>query len=139
MNTKTLIGGLIGGVVFFLLGWLVWGMLLGSTMQECMSCMRAEEEMNWPLGILANLLYGLFLAWALSKMTGVNSFQSGLQTGALFMGLLALAMDIGFYVYSTMFASWTCVFIDIIINIVMGGIVGGVIGWWFGRKPGPVV
>ena len=133
MNTKTLIGGLIAGVVFFALGWLVWGMLLANTMMECMSCMRSPEEMNYMLGILSNLLYGLFLAWALSKM-GVNSFSSGLQTGALFMALLALAMDIGFYTYSTMFASWSCVFIDIIINVVMGAIVGGVIGWWFGRK-----
>ncbi len=134
MNTKTLIGGLIGGVVYFLLGMLVWGFLLKDMMASNMSCMRAEAEMSIPLGIVANLLWGLFLAWVLTKFQNVNSFSTGMQTGALFTGFLALAMDIGFYTYSTMFNSWSAVAIDIALNIVMGAIVAGVIGWWYGRK-----
>lgn len=134
MNTKTLIGGLIGGVVYFLLGMLVWGFLLKDMMASNMSCMRAEAEMSIPLGIVANLLWGLFLAWVLTKFQNVNSFSTGMQTGALFAGFLSLAMDIGFYTYSTMFNSWSAVAIDIALNIVMGAIVAGVIGWWYGRK-----
>lgn len=134
MSTKTLIAGLLGGIVFFLLGFLIWGFLMKDTMTNCSGCMRPEEEMNIALGIVSNLLYGIFLAWVLSKFPGVNSFSSGLQNGALFMLLLALALDLGLYVYSTMFTSITCVLIDIVINVVMGGVVGGVIGWWYGRK-----
>ena len=138
MNTKTIVGGLIGGVVFFLLGWLVWGFLLKDTMTSCTGCMRPEEDLmnmkTMVMAILSNLLYGIFLAWVLSKFAGVNSFSTGLKNGALFMALLGIAMDLGFYAYSTMFTSMSCMLIDIVLNIVMGGIVGGVIGWWFGRK-----
>ena len=134
MNTKTLIGGLIGGVVYFLLGMLVYGFLMKDLMASNMNCMRPEAEMSMPLGIVANLLWGLFLAFVLSKWQNVNSFSSGLQAGALFTAALAIALDVGFYTYSTLFNSWSGVAIDIVVNVVMGAIVGGAIGWWFGRK-----
>ena len=139
MNTKTLIGGLIAGVVLFLFGFLIWVVLLKDTMANCSGCMRQEAEMTMVMIALANLVYGLFLAWVLSKWPGVNSLQSGLQVGALFMAFLAVALDLGLYATTTMFTSVTCVIIDIIINIVMGGLAGAAIGWWYGRKPGPVV
>ena len=134
MNTKTLIGGLMGGVVYFLLGMLVYQFLMKDMMASNMNCMRPEAEMSLPLGIVANLLWGLFLAFVLSKWQNVNSFGSGLQAGALFTAALAVAVDVGFYAYSTLFNSWSGVAIDVVVNVVMGAIVGGVIGWWFGRK-----
>jgi hypothetical protein len=138
MTTKTLIGGLIAGVVLFLLGFLIWVVLLKDTMANCSACMRPEAEMNMVLIILSNLVFGLFLAWVLSKWPGVNSMQSGLQAGALFMAFLVVALDLGLYATTMMYTSVSCVFIDIVINIVMGALAGAAIGWWFGR-PNPVV
>ena len=40
MNSKVLIGGIIGGIAFFLLGYLFYGLLLGKTMSACMTCQR---------------------------------------------------------------------------------------------------
>ena len=30
MNTKAIIGGIVGAILYFFLGWVVWGMLSGS-------------------------------------------------------------------------------------------------------------
>lgn len=51
MNTKTIVAGILAGVAYFFLGWIMYGMLLESTfasMQGTASgVMRAEDDMVW--------------------------------------------------------------------------------------------
>lgn len=134
MYTKTLIGGLIASVAFFLLGWLIYGMLLKDTMAGYMSCQRPEAEVSLLWAILANLLWGWLFAFILSKWGTISTFSAGALAGGLLGGAIALTFDVGMYAYSTMWTSATGIPIDVVINIVMGAIGGGLIGWWFGRK-----
>jgi hypothetical protein len=135
MDTKTLIGGLIAGVAFFLLGWLIYGMLLMDIMAPYgnPACMRPEAEMSMVMMILSNLVWGWVFALILSKWP-VSNFSNGASAGAILGGALALAIDLGMYAYSTMYNSMTGIAIDVVANVVMCAIVGGIIGWWFGRN-----
>ena len=136
MNTnKFLIGGIIGGIANFLLGWLVWGTLLVSFMQEHTTeagkaVMRGEDGMVWWALIVGNLLWGFTLSYVLVK-SGVSSAGSGATMGAIF-GLLVSAA-INCFMYAQMNA-WdtTSIAVDVVANTVVGAIVGGIIGWYLG-------
>src|SRR5258706_14671411 len=84
MNTKTLVGGLIGAVAFFFLGWVIFGMVLGPMTDSYanMRCMRPKAEISLPLLIVANLLWGLTFAYLFSKMPSVTGFPSAAVQGA---------------------------------------------------------
>lgn len=136
MNTnKFLVGGIIGGVANFLLGWLVWGMLLMNFMNEHTSevgkaAQRGDENMIWWALIAGNLLWGLVLSYVLNK-AGSNSASAGASTGAVIGLLVSAAYNCFFYAFMDM-GDMTAMAVDIIANTVVSAIVGGVIGWYLG-------
>jgi len=136
MNTnKFLVGGIIGGIANFLLGWLVWGTLLMNFMKEHTSeagkaVMRADDQMIlWAL-IAANLLLGFLLSYILNK-AGVRSAGAGASTGAVAGLLISASMNCFNYAFMTM-SDTTAMGVDIIASAVVSGIVGGIIGWYLG-------
>ncbi len=131
-----LVAGLMGGVGFFLLGWLLYGILLMDTMASYSNaaCMRAEEDMNLPLLVVGNLIQGFFVAYIFSHWASISTFATGLQRGAFIGFLLSLGMNCIWYATSTVMTNFTGAIIDIIVVTVMWGIVGGIVGWWLGRK-----
>lgn len=135
MNNRVFVGGLIGTVVSFLLGYLIWGMALGTMMNEntMTGLFRPMEEMNWPFLILGNLFGGLAMAYILDK-ANANSFSAGATVGAIAGFLVAAAVDFSLYGTTHYFSTTTGLFVDIIANTVAFAIIGGVIGWWYGRK-----
>ena len=136
MNTnKFLVGGIIGGITNFLLGWLVWGTLLMSFMKEHTSeigktVMRADDQMIWWALIVANLIMGLLLSYILNK-AGVVSAGAGASTGAVVGLLMSAAINCFHYAFMDM-GDMTGMGVDIIASTVVSAIVGGVIGWYLG-------
>jgi hypothetical protein len=132
-TSKILLGGLAGGVAFFLLGWLVYGMLLMNYMMansnQCAA--RPMQEMVWWAMILSNLAYGFLLAIVFSW-----SNTKGIMTGAKVAGiiglLLSLSIDFSFYSMTSMFPSLTPLFVDIIAYSCMSAIAGVIIAWAMG-------
>jgi hypothetical protein len=63
-TNKILLGGITGGVVLFLLGWIICGLLLiNYTIANYNQCMnRPMQEMIWWALILSNLALGFLLA-----------------------------------------------------------------------------
>ena len=134
MNTKTLLAGLVGGVIAFLLGWAIYGYILKSMMEgHCNAdMMKKEEDMVMWAMILSNLFWGytmaLVLSWANSK-----SFMDGLTKGAIFGVVLGLAYDLGLYGMANWFTDTTGMILDVIAGTIMSCVIGGVIGWMYGR------
>ena len=131
-----LVGGILGGVVYFFLGWLVYGILLADFMAQYSnaSCSRPMEEMLMPYMIVGNLGYGLLLSYVLSQSPKFASLSGGATGGAIVALLMSLAIDCMMYSTSTLMNSPTGIIVDIAIGVVMGAAVGSVIGWWLGRK-----
>ncbi|MFY9152088.1 MAG: DUF1761 domain-containing protein [Prolixibacteraceae bacterium] len=138
MDTKILKGTLLGTVVFFLLGWLVYGILLADFMatnyNTCNN--RPNGEMEWWAIIVSNLamalLLTLFLKWSNSKV-----FSDGLKIGALYGFLLGTGIDLSFYSMTTMFNSLSILIVDVLVNTVLMAIIGMVIVLLWGKEKQP--
>jgi len=132
-TNKILCGGIAGAVIFFFLGWLIYGILLSDFMLNNydQSLSRAEEDMIWWAMILSNLASGLFLALILS-WSNTLTIVEGAKKGAIIGFLLALSMDLSYYSMSTMFLSFTPVVVDIVIYTILWTITGAAVVWFMG-------
>lgn len=138
-SKKILIGGITGGIVNFLLGWLVWGILLAETMESHMmvyeGLMRGPENMLlWAMAV-SSLSIGFLLAYVFSKAS-INSAGSGFSTGAIIGLLMTIFFD--FLLHGQMnIIDTTGILIDIAASAIVVGIMGAIIGWLNGRFTKP--
>jgi hypothetical protein len=140
MNSqKFILAGIAGGIVYFLLGWLVYGMLLQDYMTEntLAGVMRDEKEMIWWALILGNLASGFVLAYVIGK--GGASAGSGAMTGLVVGLLIALSFDLIMYATSKIITNMQFIAIDVIASAVMASIAGAVVGWVYSMGKKPVV
>jgi hypothetical protein len=136
MSTKVFLGGLIAGIALFLLGYLVFGLLLSGMMESYSNaaCMRSMEDMSLGYMFFGNLFMGLAIAYIYSRWTGANSFSAGAKAGAILGLLISLGMDLFMFGLTTMWTEQMGFVVDVIGSVVIWTIVGGIVGWWFGRK-----
>lgn len=132
-TNKILLGGLAGGVAFFLLGWLVYGVLLMNYMMansnQCAS--RPMQEMVWWAMILSNLAYGFLLSIVFS-WSNTKGIMAGAKVAVIIGLLLSTSIDLSFYAMSTMYQTLTPIFVDIIAYSCMSAITGVIIAWAMG-------
>jgi hypothetical protein len=127
-TNKVLLGGIAGGVAFFLLGWLIYGILfkdyMTSNYNQCAA--KPMEEMVWWAMIVSNLAYGFLLAliFSWSNTTGI---MAGAKVAFIVGLLICISMDFSMYSMSTMFPGLKVLLIDVIIGTVMITIVGAVV------------
>lgn len=135
MDAKILKGTIFGGVAYFLLGWLIYGLLMSdfslANYNQCMN--RASADMVYWAILLSNLIYALFLTLVLkwSKATG---WMDGLKTGALFGLLFVSIIDFSFYSMTTMFNNVGAMLVDMIVSTVLAAILGILIVLTWGKK-----
>ena len=130
MNTKTLLAAVVAAVAYFLMGWLVYGMLLKGYMDEhttrrALAVMKAEPDFLYL--ILSNLVYGLLIAWSLARM-GAGTAQSDFIAGLLLFGLIALSIDLSLYSMMNIWKGRMIMAVDVGVNALMGGIMGALVG-----------
>ena len=133
MKSKTLIGGLIAGVVSFFLGWLVFGILLKGYYDANTfpyTGLNRLEPIMWAL-IIANLAWGLLLAYIL-ELAGANSMAKGFTIGLIVFFLATLGMDT-FSIAFMRLMRIRLALVDIGLNALFGGLLGAIVGWWYGR------
>ena len=134
MNNRVLVGGLIGGITFFILGFLIYGIVLRTMMTDSMmpGLSRADDDMQYAFLILGNLLFGFFIAYILDKTNTVSA-----ASGATIGGMVGLLMGLGggftSYGTSNTYTSLTGVMVDAFAIAIMCAVVGGVVGWWYSR------
>lgn len=135
MNTnKFLVGGIIGGIAYFLLGWLVWGMLLMDFMSNnagtATGVMKAQADMVWWALIVGNIFSGLALSYVLSK-AGVSGAGAGAGVGAVFGLLIAAGFDLTMLGTSNIMTLKGAL-VDIAASTVVTAIVGAIVGAYLG-------
>ena len=134
MNNKFLLGGLAGAVVSFLLGMVIYGMLMGDYMNANMmsGLGRSEDSMIMWAMIVGNIGFGLTSSLVIGKWAGSRTFMSGLQNGALFGIVSCLGYEFMMYGWSNMYNNMNVMFADFAISAVMSAITGGVVAWVWG-------
>jgi hypothetical protein len=134
---KRIMATLAGFVVFFMLGWLLYGMLLmdffAANAGSATGVMRSDTEMVWWALVVGNILQSYLLVYIFSKWDGINSFGSGLQAGATIGLILGFGFDLTMYGTSNMM-NLTASLVDPLVVAAMMGITGGVIGVVLGKK-----
>lgn len=135
MNKRILRGTIFGGIAFFLLGWLIYGIIMmGYNTANTNQCMNNPNgEMIWWAILLGNFISALLLTLVLNWSRAKN-WMDGLKTGALFGFLLSSSMAFGFWSMTTMYNNFTALMVDIAQNTVFYGLVGLVIVLLWGKE-----
>jgi hypothetical protein len=134
MNSKTLVAIAVGAVASFLLGWLVWGILLMDYYQAntiTYDGMMLEKPILWAI-FISNIAGATTLGWLFQRMN-VTTFGDGFKTGAILWFLYAASINLMFYAMMNWYANTSVMFVDMIVNGVFGGVIGGIMGMMMGR------
>jgi hypothetical protein len=125
MNMKILRGTIFGGIAYFLLGWLIYGLLLmdfnTANTNQCLN--NPNGEMIWWAVIVSNFLSALLLTLVL-KWSGAKLIMDGLKTGAIFGILVALSMDLGYWSMTSMFNNFWVLLVDVLATTLMWALMG---------------
>jgi hypothetical protein len=135
MNSqKFIVGGIVGGIVFFLLGWVVYGMLLKDFMAaNFSSSMREDADTIWWALILGQIAAGFLLAYIIGK-AGATSAGGGAGIGFIVGLLVCLSYDLTLYGISTTITSLKGLAADVAASAVIGAVAGGAVGWVMGMS-----
>jgi len=126
MNSqKFLVGGIVAGILFFLLGYVFYGLLLKSFFDE--NGMVADmDKMIWWAMIVGNLAGGFLLAYILGK-SKVSTLGGGAATGFVVGLLMSLSFDLVMYGIGHGMTT-KGIAGDVAVSAVMSAIVGSVVG-----------
>ncbi|MEQ8359621.1 MAG: hypothetical protein RH860_09055 [Cytophagales bacterium] len=128
---------LVGFVVLFLLGWLLYGALLMdfyvSNSGSATGLNRAEDEMVWWALILGNVFQAYLLVYIFGTWAQIKTFMGGLQGGAIIGLILGFGLNLTWYGTSNAM-NLTATLVDPFVTAIMLGITGGAVGWMLGRE-----
>ncbi len=132
MNTqKFLVSGIIGGIVSFFAGYLIYGIALMDFFAKNggadSGVMRPQDQMIWWSLILGSLFQGLLFSYIFNRWASITTLSAGATAGAV-LGLLIMAAH-DFIMYATTnITNLTATIVDIIAGAVLGAIVGAAVG-----------
>jgi hypothetical protein len=128
MNLKNFfVSGLVGGIVDYLLGWLLWGILFKDSFPP-----NDEKNMNMLFIFLGCMTFGFFISYIFTKWTQISNPVSGLKAGAVIAGFLSLFNN--FFANSmNLTPDYKMMLTDILLTILCGAAVGAVIAFVNGK------
>lgn len=134
---KRLLATLAGFVVFFLLGWVLYGMVLmdffNSNQGTATGVMRAETEMVWWALVVGNLLQAYLLVYIFGNWANITTFGGGFKSGLIIGLIIGYGVDLTMY-GTTNLMNLTAALVDPLVIGTMMGVSGGVIGVVLGKK-----
>ena len=132
---KILRGTVFGGIVYFLLGWLVYGILFmdyfTANMNQCAN--KPGGDMIWWAIIASNFASALLLTLILN-WSGAKGIIDGIKTGAIFGILFALTIDLSFWSMTTMYSNFGSLVVDVLISTAIFAVVGIIIVLLWGKE-----
>lgn len=130
---KIAVGGIVGGILFFLLGWLIYGMLLMDFMKNNPGIVSgySKEMPDMLYLVIGNLLSGLLMAYIFVK-ANVSTLAGGLVMGLVVGFLMSASFDCIMYA-TTNLMSKKAIMADVLAGTAMSAITGAVVGWVLGK------
>ena len=134
-DNKILIAGLVGGIVSFLAGFLIWVVLLGGFADANAGSATGvtKEEMGdmWAT-ILGALCSGYLVALIFGKWASISTWKTGAKRGAI-LGLL-IGLNINLIMYGTThITTLQLALVDSLAYTLLYTIIGAVVGFMLGR------
>ena len=129
MKIGTLLGAVVGGIVMFLLGFLLFGVLLADFFKA--NAIEYPGLVKDPpviaLIFLFNLIWAWLIAWVL-EYAGRSGWAEGGKAGAIVMFFVALGNGVELEAFLNVHKTMTPLIANILIVTVMGAVTGAVIG-----------
>jgi hypothetical protein len=124
MNVKNfMVGGIVGGVADFLMGWLLYGILLKDTFPKP----QGAGPENMLFIFLGCLCFGFLLSFIFAQGEGVSRCVPGIKV-ALGVGLFMSLCNNFFYAMYKDSMDVKMVVIDVVASLAIATVVGAVIG-----------
>ena len=121
---KILISGIVGSIVYFLLGWVFYGMLFTEIYPS-------EGEPDLLFIYMGGLTFALLIAYVFVQWANISTAITGAVGGATIGLFYALSMN--FFMYSSMEVNYVNITLDVAITLVMSAIIGGVMAMIIGK------
>jgi membrane protein YqaA with SNARE-associated domain len=133
MSTKALVATVIGGIVNFILGYVIYDLLLGSfygSHTGGSSVMRETPEM-WAIA-LGCLAYAATLTLVFVRWAGIKTIQTGAQAGAWIGLLTGIAYSAWRYAETYSYDGPMMIAVEGVTMAILSAMTGAAIGWWLG-------
>ena len=135
MVTRIAAATVAGGVAFFILGFLIYGVILDPlvmkpNMHEYPGL--TKEMPTWVPLVAANFVSALLLAYIFDVWAGIRTFVGGLRAGAIVYFLIALSMQLMFIAFWNLTKNLVPNVMDVIGSTVLGALCGGIVGMVLG-------
>ena len=131
---KTVLATLGGAIVFFIAGFLIWGLALANfqAAHKTTTAGVVKTEADFILIIAAMLVSAFLFTLIFQRWAGIKTFATGAKAGAILAALIGLSSELMILAEYNIIDS-TIVATNVIGNLVWGALGGGVIGWILGR------
>ncbi len=122
MNVKNfIVGGIVGGIVDFLLGWLIYGILLKDTFPT-----EEGATENMTFIFMGCLAFGFMISYVFSQGEGISKCVNGIKLAA---GIaLFMTLSVNFFQNMTKETiDFKLMGIDVVASMVLASFVGAVV------------
>lgn len=134
---KIILGGLIGGVVALILGFVFYGVLLtdffSSNAGSATGVMRADDEMLWGPMIIGHVAWGVLFAYIFERWANISTFVGGAKAGAVIAVLVSLTYNM-INLATTHVMNLTGALVDVVVMALVAAVTAGTVAWSLGRK-----
>ncbi len=134
MLVRIIVGAIVAAIIFFMGGWLLYGVALHSYFDGTLSA-TARTVMNTepnfgPLAV-SELAFGLLFSYVLVKWASMRTFVGGAIGGATMIFLMSFAWDMqmsAFFKDMHVGSTYVPMIVDLLCAIALGALAGGAIG-----------
>lgn len=135
MKTSTLVSGIVGGIVMWILGFLFYGMadvMSAYATPEGMAASRGDD-INMLMLTLGQIVFGIAAAMLYGKWArGTHNLRHGLEFGLILGVVLGVGLNMIWYSTSNFMTGMGHV-VDGLYNVVATGIMGAAIAFVYGK------
>jgi hypothetical protein len=131
MLVRVLAATVAGGLVFYVLGFVLFGIILDPVMKNYMNEIPGLMKTPMPDLIflpLWNLSMAFLFAIVFEKWAGIRTFRGGLNAGFILMLIVTFIIDFNYIAFMNIFKGPVGVIIDIVAATALGTLAAGVVG-----------
>lgn len=136
MLARVLAATVAGGITFFILGFIIYGLILDPMVMKPNTSAEAAKLMKdppvWAFLILGNFVAAFLLAYIFDKWATIRTFAGGVTGGAVIYFIIALYFQLMFAAFMNISTSYVPAVVDVIGTTILGGLAGGVVGMVLG-------
>ena len=127
---SVLLATVAGAITLFVLGYLIWGILLGPyfAANEIQYAGLSKQPPSLILLFLSNIVLAFLIAFIFCKWAAIRTFVTGLAGATLIGFLIHAGIELSVVGYSNLYKEVIPVIVDVLVETARTSVAGGVIG-----------